>query len=93
MYSFLFKLSIYHKGLEQLIQTINKVRRQVNPKLKIEGVLLTMVDSRTNYDKDIGSLIRETYGDKLKVFKTDIPGSFHAEEISAEGKSICKGQI
>lgn len=45
------------KGLEQLLQTINKVRRQINPKLKIEGVLLTMVDSRTNYAKDISSLI------------------------------------
>lgn len=76
------------KGLEQLLQTINKVRRQINPKLRIEGVLLTMVDSRTNYGKDISTLIRETYGDKLKVFNTDIPRSVRAEEISAEGKSI-----
>lgn len=76
------------KGLEQLLQTINKVRRQINPKLRIEGVLLTMVDSRTNYGKDISTLIRETYGDKLKVFKTDIPRSVRAEEIIAEGKSI-----
>lgn len=76
------------KGLEQLLQTINKVRRQINPKLRIEGVLLTMVDSRTNYGKDISTLIRETYGDKLKVFKMDIPRSVRAEEISAEGKSI-----
>ena len=44
------------KGLEQLLQTINKVRRQINPKLKIEGILLTMVDTRTNYAKDISSL-------------------------------------
>ncbi len=76
------------KGLEQLLQTINKVRKQINPKLKIEGILLTMVDGRTNYAKDISALIRETYGDKLKVFKTDIPRSVRAEEISAEGKSI-----
>ena len=76
------------KGLEQLLQTINKVRRQINPKLKIEGILLTMVDSRTNYAKDISSLIRDTYGTKLKVYKTDIPRSVRAEEISAEGKSI-----
>lgn len=47
-----------------------------------------MVDSRTNYGKDISTLIRETYGDKLKVFNTDIPRSVRAEEISAEGKSI-----
>lgn len=78
------------KGLEQLLQTINKVRRQINPKLKIEGILLTMVDSRTNYSKDISNLIRENYGGKLKVYKTDIPRSVRAEEISAEGTSIFK---
>lgn len=78
------------KGLEQLLQTISKVRRQINPKLKIEGILLTMVDSRTNYTKDISNLIRENYGGKLKVYKTDIPRSVRAEEISAEGTSIFK---
>ncbi len=78
------------KGLEQLLQTINKVRRQINPKLRIEGILLTMVDSRTNYSKDISNLIRENYGGTLKVYKTDIPRSVRAEEISAEGTSIFK---
>lgn len=78
------------KGLELLLQTISKVRRQINPKLKIEGILLTMVDSRTNYAKDISSLIRENYGGKIKVYKTDIPRSVRAEEISAEGVSIFK---
>lgn len=76
------------KGLEQLLETINKVRRQINPKLKIEGILLTMVDSRTNYSKEISNLIRDNYGGKLKVYKTDIPRSVRAEEISAEGASI-----
>ena len=76
------------KGLEQLLQTINKVRRQINPKLKIEGILLTMVDSRTNYAKEISALIREAYGSNIKVFSTDIPRSVRAAEISAEGKSI-----
>ena len=76
------------KGLEQLLQTISKVRRQIKPDLRIEGVLLTMVDSRTNYARDISNLIRETYGGKLKVFATDIPLSIRAAEISAEGKSI-----
>ena len=76
------------KGLEQLLQTINKVRRQINPKLKIEGILLTMVDSRTNYAKEISALIREAYGNNIKVFSTDIPRSVRAAEISAEGRSI-----
>ena len=70
------------KGLEQLLETVNKVKRQINPKLKIEGILLTMVDSRTNYSKDISNLIRENYGGKLKVYKTDIPRSVRAEEHS-----------
>ncbi|MCD7888204.1 MAG: ParA family protein [Clostridiales bacterium] len=78
------------KGLEQLLQTINKVRRQINPRLKIDGILLTMVDSRTNFSKEISGLIRETYGSKLKVFQTEIPRSVRAAEISAEGKSIFK---
>ena len=76
------------KGLEQLLQTISKVRRQINPKLRIEGILLTMVDSRTNYAKEISALIRDAYGNNIKVFSTDIPRSVRAAEISAEGKSI-----
>ena len=76
------------KGLEQLLQTIAKVRRQINPKLKIDGILLAMVDNRTNYAKEIAALLRDTYGGKLKVFDTEIPHSVRAAEISAEGKSI-----
>ena len=94
------------KGLEQLLNTINKVKRQINPKLKIEGIILTMVDYRTNYAKDITQKLREgyestigvfntyipfsvkAYGGKIKVYKTDIPRSIRAAEISAEGKSI-----
>ena len=76
------------KGLEQLLQTVSKVRRQLNPKLAIDGILLTMVDSRTNYAREISTLLRETYGSKIRVFATDIPHSVRAAEISAEGKSI-----
>jgi chromosome partitioning protein len=76
------------KGLEQLLQTINKVKRQINPKLRIEGILLTMVDGRTNYGREISSLIRDTYGGYIKIFNSEIPRSVRAAEISAEGKSI-----
>ncbi len=76
------------KGLEQLLKTIQRVKRQINPKLKIDGILLTMVDYRTNYAKEISALIRDTYHGKIKVFSTDIPISVRAAEISAEGKSI-----
>ena len=75
-------------GLEQLISTVSKVKRQINPKLQIDGILLTMVDNRTNFAKEIAALLRETYGSKIKVFGTEIPHSVRAKEISAEGKSI-----
>ena len=78
------------KGLQQLIKTISRVKRQLNPKLKIEGILLTMVDNRTNYAKDICSMVYEAYSSSIKVFKTEIPMSVRAAEISAEGSSIYK---
>ena len=76
------------KGMTQLLQTIARVRRQINPKLIIDGVLLTMVDTRTNFAKDISFVLRRDYGDKLRVFQTEIPLSIRAAETSAQGKSI-----
>lgn len=76
------------KGMEQLFRTIGKVRKQLNPNLKIGGILITMVDMRTNYAKDIISLLHESYGQKINIFESIIPLSVRAAEISAEGKSI-----
>ncbi len=76
------------KGLQQLIQTIGKVKRQLNPKLSIEGILLTMVDSRTNYAKEIIAMLHEVYGNKVRIFANNIPLSVRAAETSAEGTSI-----
>ncbi|OCZ49922.1 AAA family ATPase [Dehalobacter sp. TeCB1] len=76
------------KGMTQLMQTITRVRRQINPKLKVDGILLTMLDNRTTFAKDISFILRRDYGDKLCVFQTEIPLSIRAAETSAEGKSI-----
>lgn len=76
------------KGLEQLIKTIGKVKRQINPKLEIEGILLTMVDNRTNYARDISNLLIENYGSRVRIFENSIPLSVRAAEMSAEGVSI-----
>ena len=76
------------KGMEQLLQTIGKVRRQINPALQIDGILLEMVDNRTNYARDMAALLKETYGGKLHIFDAEISHSIRAAEISAEGKSI-----
>lgn len=78
------------KGLQQLIKTIGKVKRQLNPKLEIEGILLTMVDVRTNYARDISNLLSDTYGNNIRIFKQSIPASVRAAETPAEGISIYK---
>ena len=76
------------KGLQQLIKTISMVKKRLNRKLTIEGILLTMVDFRTNYAKDIAALVQETYGSQIAIFKNVIPMSVKAAETSAEGISI-----
>ncbi len=76
------------KGVEQLLSTVARVKRNINPKLRIDGVLLTMVDSRTHNSREISALLRHTYGAKINVFHVEIPRSVRAAEISAEGKSI-----
>ena len=72
------------KGLQQLIKTIGRVKKQLNPKLKIEGILLTMVDNRTNYARDISLMVYDTYSSSIKVFGTEIPMSVRASEVSVE---------
>lgn len=76
------------KGLEQLIRTIAKVRRQINPGLSIAGILVTMADMRTIYSREIVELLHQAYDGKLRIFDNVIPLSVRAAETSAEGKSI-----
>lgn len=76
------------KGLEQLIRTIAKVRRQINPHLSIAGIVVTMADMRTNYARDIVELLHMNYDGKLRIFDSIIPLSVRAAETSAEGRSI-----
>lgn len=76
------------KGLNLLMRSIARVKRQINPGLTIDGILLTMVDSRTNNAKAIISSLRSTVGQNLRVFNSEIPYSVRAAECSNEGKSI-----
>lgn len=76
------------KGLQQLIKTIGRVHRKLNHNLSIMGILLTKVDRRTNFARDISGQIREVYGDKIHIFENCIPLSVRAAETTAEGKSI-----
>lgn len=76
------------KGLNLLIRTISKVRRQINPRLQIDGILMTIVDSRTNNAQSIIASLRETLGNSIRVFDSEIPRSVRVAEASGTGKSI-----
>lgn len=76
------------KGMTQLLRTITKVKRQINPRLQIGGVLLTLADMRTNLSRETAALIRENYGRNLRIFDTVIPTAVKVAESAAAGKSI-----
>jgi chromosome partitioning protein len=74
------------EGLGQLTKTINLIRDNLNPDLKIEGVLLTMADFRTNLTSEVITETRNFFSDK--VFETIIPRSIRLSEAPGFGKSI-----
>jgi chromosome partitioning protein len=76
------------KGLEQLVKQITRIKKHINPNLEIEGILMTMVNERTNFAREILDMVQESYGKSVRVFKQFIPRSVRAEESTAEGVSI-----
>ena len=78
------------KGLELLLRSIAGIREDINPDLDISGILMTMVDKRTNFSKEIISIIEQAYGKSIHIFKDHIPHSIRAAESSARGMSIFK---
>ena len=76
------------RGMTDLFKIINKVRRQINPTLKIEGALLTLVDSRANLPKEIATQLKENYGSILKLFNTQIPRAVKTAESTSSGGSV-----
>ena len=76
------------KGMSHLLNTVLKVRKQINPNLKVGGILLTMVDGRTNLSKDIANELRSTYGTVFKLYDNQIPRGVKAAESSRMGESV-----
>jgi chromosome partitioning protein len=74
------------EGISELMNTLGRVQRGLNPALGIEGVLLTMVDERTNLSQQVMGEIREHFKDK--VFRTTIPRSVRLGEAPSFGKPI-----
>ena len=76
------------KCMTQLLRTVNKVKRYINPNLKIDGILLTIVDNRTNLAKSTVDALRENFGSHIRIFKSQIPMAVKAAEVASKGKSI-----
>jgi chromosome partitioning protein len=75
-------------GLTDLLQTIFKVKRKLNPKITIGGILLTVCDERTRLYKDAKALIDESYGGKVKIFNTQIPSTVRVGEANYSSMSV-----
>lgn len=78
------------KGLQQLLKTIGKVRRQINPTLQISGILFGLVNARTKDARDNMDLLHDVYGSQLRIFESYIPFSVRMKEAVREGESIFK---
>ena len=76
------------RGMTQLLASINKVQKYINPDLRIEGVLLTLVDARTSLAKKIEEELCRSYGAYLKIFTSRIPMGITAAETPMVGESI-----
>ena len=74
------------EGITELMSTMQRIRKALNPRLAIEGVLLTMVDERTNLTQQVATEIRNHFQDK--VFETTIPRSVRLGEAPSFGKPI-----
>lgn len=76
------------KGMTQLMRTIGKLQRQINPGLKVDGVVLTLADMRTNLARATAENLHQNYGRVINVYRSVIPVSIKAAETSVAGKSI-----
>lgn len=76
------------KGMTQLLQTISKVRKYLNPDLRIDGMLLTLVDSRTNLAKSTAETLQNNFGSSIKIYRATIPIAVKAAEVASKGMSI-----
>jgi len=75
-------------GINLLLKTIDKVKKRVNQRLKIEGILMTMCDNRTGLHREIHDTIKEAYKHTINVFKTQIPNSIKVGEANLNRQSV-----
>ena len=78
------------KGMGHLLKTVSRVKRTINPGLEVGGILLTLVNSRTNLSKETIQDLKETYGKAIKLYNSQIPLAVKTAESTSRGKSIFK---
>lgn len=76
------------KGLELLLNTVSRVRRQINRSLLIDGILITMYNSRTNLSREVRKAIEDNYGSSIRIYSSVITYSIKAAEPTVYGESI-----
>ncbi len=76
------------RGMTYLFETVSKIRRTINPDLKIKGIVLTLVDRRANLSKNVRKELEVNYGKHVKIYETEIPLAIKTAEASIKGKSI-----
>ena len=76
------------RGMGNLLNIISKVRRQINKDLKVGGILLTLVDSRTKLPNTIKQELEKNYGNVVRLYETHIPCAIKTAESTSKGKSI-----
>ena len=78
------------KGMGHLLKTVSRIKRTINPNLEVGGILLTLVNKRTNLSKETIQDLKETYGRAIKLYDTQIPLAVKTAESTSRGKSIFK---
>lgn len=74
------------EGLSHLVRTVERVQRNLNPRLQIQGVVLTMFDKRNNLSGQVAADVREFFGSK--VYETIIPRNVRVSEAPSHGKPV-----
>ena len=77
-------------GLQELTQTILKIRRRLNPKIKFGGILLTMGDKRTNLYKEISAQVDAAYRSGMRIFDSQIPTTVKVGEANCNGMAVAE---
>ena len=76
------------KGVEAILQSVESVQTYLNPSLKVLGILITMLDGRSTFQKEVGKIVQDSFTDYTKIFNTTIPLSVEVSKQQSQGVPI-----